>query len=317
MSALTVELIRTYAPYLNVQRPKFKTKKEALEATSPASLGKIAIVDVETTDLSIAPVEITEFGVQIYLYNKETKEILSEGDSYNEMNEPTDLAKITPMITEITGITAEDVIGKAIDWDLVNVLLDEVDFIIAHNAGFDKPKVQPFLTSEKTWLCSFKGVDWKNKLNEDGFSTPNEKLEILCLHYGHWTYSGHRAVEDVRSTGHLINQMGILGEMIANGTKETAIVEGYLDAFNTDKNVSPIKDIVTGKNIAENEKFGYVFAMKSEVNPETKKKEYWYEVQNLTTDQIADLEVKLMNLMKKYNPKGIDKLEFYTRKQSY
>jgi hypothetical protein len=280
-------------------------------------LGKIAVLDVETTDIDpkFAPIEITELAIQVYLYNKDTKVILAQGDFFNELNEPSDLSKITPNITEITGITAKDVKGKKIDWNVVNTLLGDVDFVIAHNAKFDKDKVQPFLAKDTTWLCSFKGVDWASKLDANGKSSPNEKLEIICLHYCHWTYSGHRAIEDVRSVGVMIDQMNILEEMIVNGTKVTVVIKGYLDSYSS--KVKYVKEIVSGKDKNRSKDFGYVFNLKSEDNKKTGKKDYWYEVPNLTEYQVNDLEDKLMNLMKEFNPEGIEKLDFSVVKQSY
>lgn len=302
MSDLTVDLIRKYAKSLNKNRPAFPDKSDKLLLIEPSKLGKLSIVDVETTDLTLPPVEITELAIQQYLYDKDTFEILGLGESFNELNEPSDLAKITLNIVALTGITPEMVKGKKINWEKAQALLNECDYIIAHNAKFDKTHISAQIQTSAKWLCSCNGVDWSSK------GAPNKKLEILCLHFGEFTFSGHRAIEDVLSTGILIEKTDVLKEMIENASKVTCKVEGYLDAFGK----QTIKDIITKKdNIV-----GHIFKMQAEFNPATNKKDYWYEVRNLNLAQVEDIKVKLMALVLEHNAKGADKIKITAVEQN-
>ena len=302
MTDLTVALIRRYAKSLNNARPEFPDKQDQLLLTEPSKVGKIAITDVETTDLRMAPVEITELAVQIYLYNKDTFEIIGLGEYYNELNEPSDLKKLTAEITELTGITHADVKGKKIDWERANQLFSEVDYVIAHNARFDKSHIATHLKVSPKWLCSCNGVDWATK------GAPNKKLEILCLHFGEFTYSGHRAIEDVWATGILVDKTNILSEMIQSASKVTCKVEGYLDAFGK----TSIKDIISKKDNV----VGHVFKMQAEFNAQTNKKDYWYEVRNLNNSQVEEIKVKLMALVLEHNPKGADRVKIIAVEQT-
>lgn len=302
MSDLTVELIRKYAKSLDKARPDFPDKQEKLLLIEPSKLGKLAIVDVETTDLSMQPVEVTELAIQQYLYDKDTLEILGIGESFDELNEPSDLKKITPLIVELTGITPEKVKGKKINWERATELLNQVDYIIAHNAKFDKGHISPKVSTAAKWLCSCHGVDWTTK------GAPNKKLEIVCLHFGEFTYSGHRALEDVLSTGIVVDKANVLQEMIESASKVTCKVEGYLDAFGK----TAIKDIITKKDNI----IGHIFKMQAEFNPHTNKKDYWYEVRNLNVSQVEEIKVKLMSLVMEHNAKGADRIKITAVEQS-
>lgn len=306
MSELTVELIREYSQHLNKPRPNFPDKSHLLLETEPSKLGKLSIFDTETTDIKLKDIEVTEIFIQEYLYNTDTLEIISEGRSYHSFNEPNDLSKITPEITVLTGITAEKVKGHKIDWNQVNAIFSEMNFIIAHNVRFDKERVLTYLPELKaTWLCSCHGVDWTSK------GAPNKKQEILVLGFGHFTYPAHRADEDVKSLGILLEKTNVLGEMVANANKKTMRVEGFLDAYQQ----STIKDIVTKQGIQ-----GFKFKQNADEikadNGEVKKV-WYYECKNLTVEQFEEVKNELKALVIQHNPKGVDKIKLFMQDQSY
>ena len=83
----------------------------------------------------------------------------------------------------------------------------ESDFILAHNAGFDRPMIEAVpqvreVSASKIWTCSLKQVDWASL----GFLSA--KQELLSVFHG-FHYSGHRALTDIDAlanaleTGHL------------------------------------------------------------------------------------------------------------------
>jgi DNA polymerase-3 subunit epsilon len=298
----TINLIRYYAKFLNNTKPAFVNKD--ISNIDPSKLGLCCGLDVETTDLLIPKVEITELGLRQYVYHKETFELLQEKLVYNEHNEPSDLSKITEQITKLTGIDADKVKGKKIDWDYVKKIINESDYIIAHNAKFDKSHVEEFI-GKKKWLCSCHGVDWSHK-EKDGFTPENKKLEILCLHFGEFTYEGHRADVDVDAMMTLVQKTNVLKEMFENSSKKTVVVKGYLDGYQK----SDVKNIVTKK---DNE-LGVTLSLKSEVVDG--KKVYWHEAMNLTDEQVATFAKKLRELVKKHDANIEKKLEIYAEEQN-
>ena len=70
--------------------------------------------------------------------------------------------------------------GHKIEAEEVEEIVKECVFIIAHNAGFDRPMLEKLFKcfEDKAWSCSVNGVNWKN----EGF--PSAKLEAIGNHYG-------------------------------------------------------------------------------------------------------------------------------------
>jgi DNA polymerase-3 subunit epsilon len=70
-------------------------------------------------------------------------------------------------------------------------MLDGVDLVIAHNAGFDRPfcEARFALFQDIAWACSFADMDWKAQ------GRSSQKLESLALELGLF-YDAHRAEMD-------------------------------------------------------------------------------------------------------------------------
>lgn len=157
------------------------------------------VLDVETTGLNQSEDTIIEIGLRHFSFNRNTGEVLNTGKSYCSFQDPG--RPITPLITDITGITDEMVSGKQIDWTMVNSLLEESSVIIAHNARFDRPFIdkKSKISNDKIWACSVKQIDWSAK----GFTS--SKLELLNIYHGFFTDS-HRAINDVDALLYLISK---------------------------------------------------------------------------------------------------------------
>lgn len=291
-----VEWLHRISKHLGKTQPSFPDKSAKILELSPSQIGSFAIMDVESTEITpqFAPIEITEFAVIKYLYNRDTFEVLAENKSYTSFNEPSDLAKITAEITEITGITAADVIGHKIDWNHVNEMVADCDFIVAHNASFDKPLVAPNLTGNAKWLCSYRWVNW------DTFGCPIKSQEVLVLDICHFEYSGHRAMNDVSALGHLIEKADVLKEMVAVSKESTLEVIGYLDPFGKDE----VKKVLTSPTSP----LGFPLELKSRWSAEANKKVYWYEAIGLTYEECESAADKLVDLVNSYHDKMGDKL---------
>jgi DNA polymerase III subunit epsilon len=126
-------------------------------------------------------------------------------------------------ITRITGIRDEDVRGKAIpDGEAVSMFLG-CDFVVAHNAAFDRPFLQRRLPeiADCAWACSLADVDWGSL----GFEA--RKLKHLAMEMG-WFYEPHRATVDVTALLHVLDHELEDGGTVAARMLERARRPTYL-----------------------------------------------------------------------------------------
>jgi DNA polymerase III subunit epsilon len=96
-----------------------------------------------------------------------------------------------PGAQAVHGISEEDLAGQTFDEQEIRDFLEDVDFIIAHNASYDRPVLTrslPMLDDYK-WLCSLREIPW----NSMGISS--RALEHLIYKAGFF-HEGHRAVAD-------------------------------------------------------------------------------------------------------------------------
>lgn len=186
-----------------------------------SDMGFCTILDTETTGLDHNKDEIIEIAIRKWIYHKRDHHLIKPVEEYSALNEPV-RNEISETITELTGITKEDVKGKKIDWSIVAKMIGESDFVLAHNAGFDRPMIEAVaevskVSSGKIWTCSFKQVDWAQL----GFLSA--KQELLSLFHG-FHYSGHRALTDIDALANLILQGDYLKVILANAkTKQVCV----------------------------------------------------------------------------------------------
>jgi DNA polymerase-3 subunit epsilon len=183
------------------------------EVEMSPELGICSILDTETTGLDHKSDEIIEIAIRKWIYHKKDHYLVKPVEEYAELNEPV-RNEISDIITELTGITKDDVKGKKIDWEIVSRIISESDFILAHNAGFDRPMIEAVkeirdISASKFWACSFKQVDWASK----GFIS--SKQELLSIFHG-FHYSGHRALTDIDALANLLMQGDYLKEILSN-----------------------------------------------------------------------------------------------------
>jgi DNA polymerase III subunit epsilon len=150
------------------------------------------LVDVETTGLDTVSDKIIEFGCILFEYGFDGTiyRILEE---YNGLEDPEQ--SLDPVVVKLTGITNEDLQHQNLDNDAVNRLVDQADFVIAHNASFDRPMLErrfPEFAS-KPWGCSLQSVNWQDEGIASG------KLDYILYKLGKF-HEGHRAVEDCHAT---------------------------------------------------------------------------------------------------------------------
>lgn len=250
------------------------------EVVMNSDLGFCSILDTETTGLDFQKDEIIEIAIRKWVYHKREHYLIKPVEEYSSLNEPKK-NEISEEITALTGITKEDVKGKKIDWKIVGSFIAESDFILAHNAGFDRPMIEAVeevskISSGKIWTCSFKQVDWALK----GFLS--SKQELLSIFHG-FHYSGHRALTDIDALANLLMQGDYLKEILTNAKIKQVCVDCVQAPFES-------KDLLKSNGF------------------------YWDATNKFWTKLVSESEVLDMKnfLTEEIYPKGKMKAEFLT-----
>lgn len=169
------------------------------------AVGVACFVDVETTGLCSRTEEIVELAICLFEYSKETGEIVRMVDRYVGLREPS--VPISPGAARVHGLKLKDLCGKKLDNARVEAILHTAEFIVAHNAPFDRGFVTRLfpVSSHKHWLCSMSGINWKGK----GFASRG--LQNLLRDHGITAGRAHRAEDDVLATLRLLTRRGLDG----------------------------------------------------------------------------------------------------------
>ena len=166
---------------------------------SSAPTHKVCIIDTETTGLDTDVCEIIELGYQIIEFD-------SQGNFYkvlsaqNFLQEPK--GEISEEVTQVTGLTMDDVKGHQIPWQQVEAEIAEVQLCVAHNASFDRPVVERYsdVFVNKIWGCSVAQIDWMKQTH-----VGSRSQEFLCWKVGEFFYGAHRALDDVQALTQLLS----------------------------------------------------------------------------------------------------------------
>lgn len=172
------------------------------------------IIDVETTGLNKDKDQIIQIAMRPFFVSHETGEVTGVKKSIECLQEPAE--PLSPIIRDITGFSDEDLAGHSIPWDKVAKVLSKCQFIVAHNASFDRQWVEKALRengqvvpSDAIWCCSMSQVDWST------ICRASRALEVLCAWHGFF-YDSHNAVADVDATLHLLRKNSYMKEMLQN-----------------------------------------------------------------------------------------------------
>ena len=174
------------------------TPQDQFSKKTPADIFVGIILDTETTGMTPGVDEVIELGMIKFQYGRDGA-IYRVLDTFSQLRQPG--KPIPPFITTITGITDEEVAGRAIDSSSVETFVSGASLIIAHNAKFDRPMCEatwPFFRNFN-WACSYTQVPWKEEGHEGG------KLGYLLNDYRHF-HNGHRAVDDCHALLYLLAQ---------------------------------------------------------------------------------------------------------------
>jgi DNA polymerase-3 subunit epsilon len=149
----------------------------------------VVVLDTETTGLDASKEVIIELALLRVDIDNHTGLPVGNVQVYDGLEDPR--RPIPKEVVAITGITDADVQGQRLDTDRVLEMMQGVDVVIAHNAGFDRPFVEARLPQFSTvrWACSFADIDWKAQ------GRGSAKLESLAQALGLF-YDAHRAEMD-------------------------------------------------------------------------------------------------------------------------
>lgn len=154
-------------------------------------------LDVETTGLDHRRDAVIELAVQRFWADRDGR-IAVTGRRHSWLEDPG--TEITAEVTRLTGIAGPDVAGRSIIDPEATSLIVDADFVVAHNARFDRPFVEARLpdAAGRRWICSMRDLDWR----EHGFE--GRSLSQLLGQMG-WFYDAHRAQTDVTALLHLLD----------------------------------------------------------------------------------------------------------------
>ncbi len=200
-------------------------------------LRRLAVVDTETVGLDIDD-PVIEIAVRVFAYDPADGQIRGAVDEYQSLQDPG--CEVPAEITALTGITNDAVRGQAINAGRVHVLLASANLIVAHNAAFDRPRVDaviaagpPLLNAVSVpWACSSSMVDWR------ALGLPSQSLGALCLAHGFYT-DAHRAMGDVTALARLLGTRNAetgrtyLGTLLAEARLPAVTVRAWGSPFDS------------------------------------------------------------------------------------
>lgn len=153
-----------------------------------ADIKRFAILDFETTGFDAQVDQPIELGLVTVDYSP-SQNTLRIVDTINMMEQPD--KPIPEIVTQITGLTDEKVAGHRFDEKLLAAAIEPCDYLLAHNARFDRAFWDRRFPqyADELWGCTINDVPWQ----EQGFES--NKLEYLLYKHGYF-YDGHQALTD-------------------------------------------------------------------------------------------------------------------------
>lgn len=182
------------------------TQEGRYDRTSRGSnIGRGLYIDVETTGLNALKHQIVELTATLFSFNKQTGEIKNAAEKtyhgFQQLNYQSRHQYIPG------GLSASQLQGQAISATILKRLMQQSDFLVAHNAPFDKKFLEKLVpqSASMQWFDSMRGVQWKNQ----GFNS--RALQDLLRAHGIEAGTAHRSSADVSSGIKLLGSRSPLG----------------------------------------------------------------------------------------------------------
>jgi DNA polymerase-3 subunit epsilon len=150
------------------------------------------VIDTETTGADPRSDQLIELALLAFDFDPQSGAIYGVTGVYDGFDDPG--RPIPAEAMAIHGITDEMVAGRALDEPRVEAMLEGAEWVIAHNAAFDRPILERRMPQFRAlrWACSNVDVPWA----AEGFS--GSKLQYLATQQGFF-FEGHRSEIDCRA----------------------------------------------------------------------------------------------------------------------
>lgn len=146
-------------------------------------------LDMETTGTDPERDSIVALAARVFWFRD--GEIVALGDCGSWLEDPG--APLSAAVGRLTGLADDDLRGQRIDEEAFGKLLLPVDFVVGHNAGFDRKFFEARFPMWRglAWACSMSEIAWQ----AHGFD--GRGLKGLVMQAGWFSERSHRAGADV------------------------------------------------------------------------------------------------------------------------
>lgn len=192
-------------------------------APDGAEPAQVLVLDTETTGLDAGRDRVIELALLRVAVDRRNGLPFGPVQVYDGLEDPG--RPLPAEIVKITGITDGLLAGQRLDDARVAELVQGVDLVVAHNAGFDRPFVEARCPafSSLAWACSWADLEWKT------LGQGSAKLENLALALGLF-YDAHRAETDCHALLAVLARPGdAFGDTEPNGSTR-ALLARLLEA---------------------------------------------------------------------------------------
>jgi len=236
-AAAAARVLESSADYRVLRR--FVPHDHFADPAPGAAIGRAVVIDTETTGTDVQGDAVIELALVVFEYDTASGAVLRIVDVYDGLEDPG--REIPPSSTAIHGITDDMVAGHRLDDARVEALLQGAQWVIAHNAGFDRQMIERRMSvfEKQRWACSLADVTWER----EGF--PGAKLQYLAIHLGFF-YEGHRSEIDCRALLEVLSRPLPSSGEVALGVLLRSAAESRLRLWATNS-AFETKDVLRGR----------------------------------------------------------------------